>query len=37
VSVNGEKVTERNMSRGVLGDAPALRLGKKAVRVRWMK
>ena len=37
VSVNGEKVTERNMSRGVLGDAPALRLGKKAVRVRWVK
>jgi tyrosyl-tRNA synthetase len=37
VSVNGEKVTERNMSREVLGDAPALRLGKKAVRVRWVK
>ena len=36
VSVNGEKVTERNLSREALGDAPALRLGKKAVRVRWV-
>jgi tyrosyl-tRNA synthetase len=36
VSVNGEKVTERSVSREALGDAPALRLGKKAVRVRWV-
>ena len=36
VSVNGEKVTERNMAREALGDAPALRLGKKAVRIRWV-
>ena len=36
VSVNGEKVTERNVAREALGDAPALRLGKKAVRVRWV-
>src|SRR6201996_1789456 len=35
VSVNGEKVTERSMSRETLGDSPALRLGKRAVRVRW--
>ena len=36
VSINGEKVTERSMARELLGDAPALRLGKKAVRVRWV-
>jgi tyrosyl-tRNA synthetase len=36
VSVNGEKVTERSIAREALGDAPALRLGKKAVRVRWV-
>jgi len=36
VSVNGEKVTERSVSREALGDTPALRLGKKAVRVRWV-
>jgi tyrosyl-tRNA synthetase len=36
VSVNGEKVTERTVAREALGDAPALRLGKKAVRVRWV-
>ncbi len=36
VSINGEKVTERSMAREALGDAPALRLGKKAVRVRWV-
>jgi tyrosyl-tRNA synthetase len=36
VSVNGQKVSERSMTRDALGDAPALRLGKKAVRVRWV-
>jgi tyrosyl-tRNA synthetase len=36
VSVNGEKITDRSMARDALGDAPALRLGKKAVRVRWV-
>jgi tyrosyl-tRNA synthetase len=36
VSVNGDKVTERSITREVLGDAPALRLGKRAVRVRWI-
>jgi tyrosyl-tRNA synthetase len=35
VSVDGEKVTDRGLPREKLGDAPALRLGKKAVRVRW--
>jgi tyrosyl-tRNA synthetase len=36
VSVNGDKVTERTVTRETLGDAPALRLGKRAVRVRWI-
>jgi len=36
VSVNGEKITERSVAREVVGDGPALRLGKKAVRVRWV-
>ena len=35
VSVNGDKVAERTISRETLGEAPVLRLGKKAVRVRW--
>ena len=35
VSVNGEKFTERTVARGVLGEQPILRLGKKAVRVLW--
>jgi tyrosyl-tRNA synthetase len=36
VSVNGEKFGERVIGRDALGDAPALRLGKRAVRVRWV-
>jgi tyrosyl-tRNA synthetase len=36
VSVNGEKFAGRTISRATLGDAPALRLGKKTVRIRWM-
>jgi tyrosyl-tRNA synthetase len=36
VSVNGAKVTERMVLAEAMGDAPALRLGKKAVRVRWV-
>jgi tyrosyl-tRNA synthetase len=36
VSVNGEKFAERTISRDALGESPALRLGKKAVRVRWV-
>ena len=35
VSVNGEKFAERAIARDALGDAPVLRLGKRAVRVRW--
>ena len=36
VSVNGEKVSAAVIDRAVLGDAPVLRLGKRAVRVRWL-
>jgi tyrosyl-tRNA synthetase len=35
VSVNGEKFAERTIAREVLGNAPVLRLGKRAVRVKW--
>jgi tyrosyl-tRNA synthetase len=35
VSVNGEKFAERTIAREAVGDAPVLRLGKRAVRVRW--
>ena len=35
VSVNGEKFSERTIARAELGESPTLRLGKKAVRVRW--
>jgi tyrosyl-tRNA synthetase len=35
VSVNGEKFAERTITRAGLGEAPVLRLGKKAVRIRW--
>ena len=37
VSVNGEKTAALSLSREVLGEAPALRLGKRAVRVEWTK
>ncbi len=36
VSVNGEKCSGKVIARGVLGDTPALRLGKKSVRVEWV-
>jgi tyrosyl-tRNA synthetase len=36
VSVNGEKFSERLIGRDVLGDAPALRLGRRAVQVEWV-
>ncbi|MFC6645906.1 tyrosine--tRNA ligase [Granulicella cerasi] len=36
VSVNGEKFTERAITREALGEAPVLRLGKKAVRVKLL-
>ena len=35
VSVNGEKISLAVIDRAVLGEAPVLRLGKRAVRVRW--
>jgi tyrosyl-tRNA synthetase len=41
VSVNGEKLEAgkivKTVSREFLGDAPVLRLGKKSVRVEWVK
>ena len=36
VSVNGEKFTGKVLGREALGDGPALRLGKKSVRVEWV-
>ena len=36
VSVNGEKVSAAVIDRAVLGEEPVLRLGKRAVRVRWL-
>jgi tyrosyl-tRNA synthetase len=36
VSVNGERFVERTIGRSALGEAPTLRLGKRAVRVRWV-
>ena len=35
VSINGEKFSERIISADTLSDSPTLRVGKKAVRVRW--
>jgi tyrosyl-tRNA synthetase len=35
VSLNGEKIAARTLSRSALGEAPTLRLGKKSVRVVW--
>jgi tyrosyl-tRNA synthetase len=37
VSINGTKTTAQVVSRDELGDTPALRLGKKSVRVQWVK
>jgi tyrosyl-tRNA synthetase len=37
VSVNGEKFAGKGMSREALGEGPALRLGKKSVRVEWVR
>jgi len=35
VSVNGEKFSGKALSLEELGDSPTIRLGKKAVRIRW--
>jgi len=37
VSVNGEKTSERTIAKSALGEAPVLRLGKKSVKVEWVK
>jgi tyrosyl-tRNA synthetase len=40
VSVNGEKVSARAIAKGALGEGsqgPVLRLGKRSVRVEWVK
>jgi tyrosyl-tRNA synthetase len=37
VSVNGEKISGRTMQKGAMGESPVLRLGKKSVRVEWVK
>ena len=37
VSINGTKSNQRFVSLDVLGNSPVLRLGKKSVRVEWMK
>jgi tyrosyl-tRNA synthetase len=35
VSINAEKFTGRTLSHAALGEQPTLRLGKKAVKIRW--
>ena len=35
VSINGEKFSALTVARAFLGDTPTLRLGRKAVRIRW--
>ena len=37
VSINGEKFNGKTLSKEELGDSPVLRLGKKSVRVEWMR
>jgi tyrosyl-tRNA synthetase len=36
VSINGEKFTERTISRDRLGPNPTVRVGKKSVRIHWI-
>jgi tyrosyl-tRNA synthetase len=35
VSLNGEKISARTLTREALGETPTLRLGKKSVRIHW--
>ncbi|HSY35799.1 MAG TPA: tyrosine--tRNA ligase [Acidobacteriaceae bacterium] len=35
VSLNGEKFSDRTITRASLGETPTLRLGKKSVRIHW--
>ncbi len=37
VSVNGAKIASRACPEAVIGESPILRLGKKSVRVEWVK
>ena len=37
VSINGAKCNARTIGRDSLGEAPVLRLGKKSVRVEWIR
>jgi len=37
VSVNGDKFSAKLIQEAVLGDSPTLRLGKKSVRVEWVR
>jgi len=37
VSVNGDKFSAKLIQEAVLGDSPILRLGKKSVRVEWVR
>ncbi len=37
VSVNGEKSAALTLTREMLGETPTLRLGKRAVRARWIE
>jgi tyrosyl-tRNA synthetase len=37
VSINGEKFNGKTLDKASLGEAPALRLGKKSVRVKWIE
>ena len=36
VSLNGEKFSGKTYSKEAMGEAPALRLGKRSVRVQWV-
>jgi len=37
VSLNGEKVSGSTVVKDMLGESPTLRLGKKSVRVEWVR
>ena len=37
VSLNGEKIAARTYGKDAMGDSPTLRLGKKSVRVEWVR
>jgi tyrosyl-tRNA synthetase len=37
VSLNGEKIAVRTVGKEAMGESPILRLGKKSVRVEWVK